>query len=211
MAKGKPHRELEMAARTGRVGDEGWRIRKDSTRFWANVVITALHDRHGKLIGFAKVTRDMTERLRLAELQHARDLSAHVQAALENERATIARELHDDLGPQLAPLKMQLVRFESEIGDSATEGPPASTQLETQIDTIISSVRRIAAGLRPPVLDELGLYAAIEWLVNDVRRRFDLAIGLRFKATSRNSSRRRPRRYSALPMMEASHRRTLSG
>jgi len=178
IARGKPQRELEMAARTGRVEDEGWRIRKDSTRFWANVVITALHDTHGNLIGFAKVTRDMTEQLRLAELQHARDLSAHVQAALENERATIARELHDDLGQQLAALKMQLVRFESEIGRSATEGPLASTQLQTQIDTIIASVRRIAAGLRPPVLDELGLYAAIEWLVNDVRRRFGLAIGL---------------------------------
>ncbi|MFM0136277.1 PAS domain-containing sensor histidine kinase [Caballeronia grimmiae] len=178
IASGKPQRELRMAARTGRVEDEGWRIRKDATRFWANIVITALHDKHGGLIGFAKVTRDMTERLRLAELQHASDLSAHVQAALENERATIARELHDDLGQQLAALKMQLLRFESASGRSATERPLASTQLQTQIDLIISSVRRIAAGLRPPVLDELGLYAAIEWLVNDVRRRFRLAISL---------------------------------
>jgi PAS domain S-box-containing protein len=57
----KPRHELETAVAEGRVEDEGWRIRKDGTRFWANTVITALHD-HGRLIGFAKVTRDLTER-----------------------------------------------------------------------------------------------------------------------------------------------------
>ena len=64
----KPWKELEVAIAEGRVEDEGWRIRKDGTRFWANVVITALRDETGKLIGFAKVTRDLTER-RLAELK----------------------------------------------------------------------------------------------------------------------------------------------
>src|SRR5439155_21095532 len=61
VARKKPQRELETAATEGRVEDEGWRLRKDGTRFWANVVITALHDDKGKLRGFAKVTRDMTE------------------------------------------------------------------------------------------------------------------------------------------------------
>jgi PAS domain S-box-containing protein len=63
----KPEWELEVAGRDGRVEDEGWRIRKDGTRFWANVVITALHDEQGKLVGFAKVTRDLTERKRAEE------------------------------------------------------------------------------------------------------------------------------------------------
>ena len=58
----EPELELEEAARVGRYEDEGWRIRKDGTRFWANVVISALHDDQGKLIGFAKVTRDLTDR-----------------------------------------------------------------------------------------------------------------------------------------------------
>ncbi|HEX3343183.1 MAG TPA: PAS domain S-box protein, partial [Polyangiaceae bacterium] len=60
----KPAHELERAAREGRFEDEGWRLRKDGTRFWANVVITALRDEGGSLIGFAKVTRDLTERRR---------------------------------------------------------------------------------------------------------------------------------------------------
>jgi PAS domain S-box-containing protein len=60
--KNKPQRELEIARKNGRVEDEGWRIRKDGTRFWANVVITALYDNNKELVGFAKVTRDLTQR-----------------------------------------------------------------------------------------------------------------------------------------------------
>jgi PAS domain S-box-containing protein len=62
IASGKPAWELEVAAREGRVEDEGWRLRKDGSRFWANVVISALRNEHGEVIGFAKVTRDLTER-----------------------------------------------------------------------------------------------------------------------------------------------------
>src|SRR5437762_12485565 len=61
---GKPEKELEIAAREGRVEDEGWRVRKDGSMFWASVVITALRDSSGQLIGFGKVTRDITERMR---------------------------------------------------------------------------------------------------------------------------------------------------
>ncbi len=64
--EGWPEYELREAARLGRFEDEGWRIRKDGSRFWANVVITALHDSDGRLVGYGKVTRDLTER-RLAE------------------------------------------------------------------------------------------------------------------------------------------------
>jgi diguanylate cyclase (GGDEF)-like protein/PAS domain S-box-containing protein len=68
IAVGKPQRELEIAAAEGRLEDEGWRVRKDGSRFWANVVITALRDETGVLRGYGKVTRDITER-RLAEDQ----------------------------------------------------------------------------------------------------------------------------------------------
>jgi PAS domain S-box-containing protein len=62
LAAGKPAWELEMAARDGRFEDEGFRIRKDGTKLWANVIITAVRDEDGTLLGFAKVTRDLTER-----------------------------------------------------------------------------------------------------------------------------------------------------
>ena len=62
VATGKPARLLAIAERDGHVQDEGWRVRKDGSRFWANVVITALRDRDGRLVGFTKVTRDETDR-----------------------------------------------------------------------------------------------------------------------------------------------------
>jgi len=66
---GKPAYELHVAAEIGRFEDEGWRIRKDGTRFWASVVITRIIDENGRLIGFGKITRDLTER-RLAEQRY---------------------------------------------------------------------------------------------------------------------------------------------
>src|SRR5438270_6304347 len=67
---GKPARLLALAAREGRVEDEGWRVRRDGSRFWADVVITALRDADGSVIGFAKVTRDTTERRRAEQALH---------------------------------------------------------------------------------------------------------------------------------------------
>src|SRR5256885_16753141 len=59
---GWPAHELQVATVEGRFEDEGWRVRKDGSRFWANVIITALRDEEGKLLGFSKITRDLSER-----------------------------------------------------------------------------------------------------------------------------------------------------
>jgi PAS domain S-box-containing protein len=67
VAKGRAQISLEIAARDGRCEEEGWRVRKDGTRYWSNVVLTALRDPSGTLQGFAKVSRDMTERKRYEE------------------------------------------------------------------------------------------------------------------------------------------------
>ncbi|HEU4520656.1 MAG TPA: PAS domain S-box protein [Thermoanaerobaculia bacterium] len=85
----KPEKELEIAKAEGAVEDEGWRLRKDGTRFWANVVITAVHDKTGVLRGFAKVTRDITERKHAEETQRAllEQREARVQAEEERRRA----------------------------------------------------------------------------------------------------------------------------
>lgn len=72
VATGHPQRELEIAVAKGRFEEEGWRVKKDGSQFWANVVITAVRDETGTLVGFAKVTRDLTER-RNAELKAQED------------------------------------------------------------------------------------------------------------------------------------------
>lgn len=85
--------ELEMAAATGRFVDTGWRVRKDGTSFWANVTITALRDHDGRLIGYAKLTRDMTEMKRvqaieLANVERDEILEAERSARISAQRAT---------------------------------------------------------------------------------------------------------------------------
>ena len=75
-----PWHELEVAEREGRFEEEGWRLRKDGSRFWANVVITAVRDESGRLVGFAKVTRDLTERQALrADVERFRLLVESIQ------------------------------------------------------------------------------------------------------------------------------------
>jgi PAS domain S-box-containing protein len=89
---GKPRRELEIAQEKGSVEDEGWRIKKDRSLFWANVIITAIYDEERHLIGYAKVTRDMTEKRRVAALELA--------DRQKNEfLAMLAHELRNPLAP----------------------------------------------------------------------------------------------------------------
>ncbi len=68
--RGKPDHELKMAACQGQVEDEGWRVRKAGSRFWANVMITAIRDPKGELLGFSKITRDFSERKKVEEALH---------------------------------------------------------------------------------------------------------------------------------------------
>lgn len=87
----KPAMELEVASKVGRFEDEGWRVRKDGSQFWANVVITALRDDKGELVGFAKITRDLTARR--ASEEKSRQLAAESAAREATEEKN--RELED--------------------------------------------------------------------------------------------------------------------
>ena len=101
-----PAHELEIAVREGRYEEEGWRVRKDGTRFWANVLITALFDKDGTLRGFGKVTRDTTERreLLLHRERAAAELSAanqQLRAMAEEKAEFLAVTAHELRGPVL--------------------------------------------------------------------------------------------------------------
>jgi PAS domain S-box-containing protein len=179
----EPERELADAAAYGRIEKEGWRLRKDGSRFCAHIVVTAVHGMAGELVGFAKVVRDITERNQLRHLEYASELAARIKATREEEKKRIARELHDDLGQQLTALKMDLSSLVTDEGPAARDDPSAADAVRVRVlamreavDHAIASVRRLAAGLRPAVLDDLGLLPALEWLVEDFRQRSRLRI-----------------------------------
>ena len=211
----KPQDLLEKAARHGQSEDEGWRIRKDGSRFWANVVITALRDANRNLLGFAKLTRDMSQRhekekaltkakelleLRVeqrtavltrvnqelrteiaereraeeklkASLDQLRALAARLQSVREEERTSISREIHDELGQACTAIKMDI----SLIGRKLTKNQPqlrAKVDSAIQlVDSTIAALRRIATQLRPRTLDDLGLAAALESQAQDFESR----------------------------------------
>ena len=98
----KPQWELEVAAAEGRFEEEGWRVRKDGSTYWANVVITAVRDDTGRLLGFAKVVRDLTERNRVeAELIHAKVTAEKASEAKSQFLANMSHELRTPLNSLL--------------------------------------------------------------------------------------------------------------
>jgi PAS domain S-box-containing protein len=161
--RGRPAELLAQAVRDGRVEDEGWRVRKDGSRFWADVVITALENETGQLIGFAKVTRDLTQR------QHAEQERRRLDA--ERIRAEEALRIRDEflsiasheLKTPLTALQIELFALRELSGQSGDErlsrklarASRNADRLSRLIDMLLD-VSRIATGrltLRPEPFD----------------------------------------------------------
>ena len=124
---GRPWEELAAARREGRAEDESWRLRKDGGRFWARVVVTAVHDAQGKLRGFAKVTQDLSERRHLRDLEKA---SRNVNEFI----ATLAHELRNPLAP---------IRSAVEVMAKLGPSDPAQQTLRETIDRQSGQLARI--------------------------------------------------------------------
>ena len=157
LAARKPQIELEIAAEVGRLEDEGWRVRKDGTQFWANVVITALRGADGELVGFAKVTRDLTQR-RAAELQALEDARRiAVEEALRRAaemRSTDLVDLLDRTRRQAEEIEHR--RNEADVANrTKTEFLAAmSHELRTPLNAIAGYVQLLMLGVRGPLTDE---------------------------------------------------------
>ncbi len=129
------------------------------------------------------ILRDITERQQVQEKlsrSHAqlRQLSAALQTVREEERAHIARELHDDLGQLLASLRMDLNLLQKQTEDSGGNRARLMQGMEENLLTAIASLRRIATNLRPRALDEGGLYFALQGLRDEFVQRHGIACGL---------------------------------
>ena len=178
-AAGRSLSELWQGPADGRFEAQGWHLRKGGQRFWANIVITPLVDAAALRIGFAMVTSDLTERRRLEEdlIQvngRLRALASRANSATEEEKGRLSREIHDVLGQELTNLKMDTAWIARRVAEPATAENRAITLrlngMSRQIDGCVHTIRRIATGLRPTLLDDLGLLAAIDWQVSEFQR-----------------------------------------
>ncbi len=154
--------------------------RRDGTCFPVEYSATPIRD-GGRIIGAVVMFRDITERREAqgqlqATLERLRTLSQRLQGVREEERTRIARELHDELGVALTCLKIDLSRAHSlldggplpQVREAVIDKLSAMT---AQVDQTLTAVQRIVAELRPGVLDDLGLVAAVEWQCRDFQQR----------------------------------------
>ncbi len=138
--------------------------------------IYPIFDDGGRVIKLAVYGRNITERKRAEEqLKQSREqlraLSAKMEMIREEERARIAREIHDELGQGLTALKMDLVWLTNRLSQEPKMLRQRTRTMSKLIDSTILSVRRISSELRPGVLDDLGLTAAIEWGAREFQKR----------------------------------------
>lgn len=170
IARGWPEEELRLALRDGRCEDEGWRLRKDGTRFWAGVIITALHDEGGRHRGFAKLTRDLTTRRRISALE---DEGRRITTFL----AMLGHELRNPLAPIANALSLLKVESEPRVRTITMAREVISRQLVqmTRLVDDLLDVGRITSGkihldLKPVKLRDVVL-AALETVDPLLRRR----------------------------------------
>lgn len=120
------------------------------------------------------VGTDLTEKVKAHN--DLRELSKNLQHASENERAFMAREIHDELGQQLTGLKMDVSWLNRKLNDAEPEIKIKITDILRLIDETVKTIRRISTQLRPRILDDLGLIAALEWQTDEFRKRSEAKV-----------------------------------
>src|SRR5437016_5521630 len=143
----KPDWELEVAKREGRYEEEGWRLRKDGSRFWANVIITALRDESGKLRGFSKITRDLTERMQLERARVQAETLEEIDRRKDEFLAMLSHELRNPLSPILNAVHLlRLDRDPDPLRREATEIIERQVSHLTRLIDDLLEVSRITTG-----------------------------------------------------------------
>jgi len=134
-----------------------------------------------QIVGIQYLGKDITEQKKTENaLKHSRqqlrELSKHLQNSREQERAGIAREIHDDLGQSLTAIKMDISWLKNKLPEERAELHSKAEDSIVLVDSAIQTVKRISSGLRPGLLDDLGLSAAIEWQAKEFQKRSDINI-----------------------------------
>jgi PAS domain S-box-containing protein len=170
---GKPQRDLEVVAAKGQFEDEGWRVRKDGSAFWANVVFTAIRDQGGHLRGFAKLTRDLTEPMKIeAALTKAKDAA---DAANQAKSAFLATMSHELRTPMNAILGYSEILMEDAQEKGQEDFIPDLEKIHASGNNLLSLINnildlsKIEAGKMDLFLESFGISRVIEDVVSTIR------------------------------------------
>jgi len=168
--------DLERVLAAGDASEEAARRHKDGTTLWVETRRSVMHDTAGVVVGVLGVAKDVTQRHRVAaELERSRaqlrNLAGRLRKAREDERTLIARQIHDEMGQVLTALRLDVAWLEARVSREQTSLLDKCATMARLIEATIGQIRMLATQLRPAVLDDLGLAAAIEWETQEFGRR----------------------------------------
>ena len=158
---------------------DGWR--------WLGWVDTAVLDADSNVVSIIGVGRDITarkeaEQTLLESWEELRRLATRVEEAREDERTSLALELHDTAGQAITALKLDVGQLKKHLEQGQAPTPQELDALNDLLDHTADDVRRISSELRPGVLDDIGLDGAIEWQIDELKKRTDLGFSLRLQS-----------------------------
>jgi len=176
LARAKEIMNRVFSDRVGGRNLEYKAVKKNGEHWWASSSWKLLFDGQGNFCGVVMQTLDITDRKQAEEevrksQEQLRSLADHLQSAREEERTSIAREIHDELGQRLTGLKMDLSWMAKKIPEEQTQLVDKLHSMAELTGTTLRTVQRISTELRPGLLDDLGLVAAIEWQVEEFENR----------------------------------------
>src|SRR5512135_170518 len=179
--------DLERVLAAGDASEEAQRRHKDGTPLWVETRRSVMRDATGAVVGVLGVAKDVTQRHRVAgELERSRgqlrNLAGQLRKAREDERTSLARQIHDEMGQVLTALRMDVAWLEARIPREQTSLLDKCATMARLIEGTIGQVRTLATQLRPGVLDELGLAAAIEWETQQFARRTGISCAPHLRA-----------------------------
>lgn len=151
-------------------------ITYEGEKRWLLTTKVPLKDKDGKVVGILGISKDISERkIAEEELMQSREdlrlLAAHLEQVREDERISIAREIHDELGQQLTVLKMDVSWLNKKLDGADKSVKEKAKGLLQMLDNTVKTVRKISSELRPSMLDDLGLLAAMDWHSQEFEKR----------------------------------------